>query len=152
MGGSISSGAAKAISLSGRSCLNCRHKASAKVCGGCAEFFSPWGVPSYSKWEPELPSLEDLSLRPTVLEQIYAPDLPPGEDRRIGGTSRPKTEVPTRGLRYNKGKRRYDLLPPDALVLGPLSGTFKLGRLAKTTTRKAVCRIWRTSCATRCSF
>ncbi len=117
MGGSISSGAAKAISLSGRSCLNCRHKASAKVCGGCAEFFSPWGVPSYSKWEPELPSLEDLSLRPTVLEQIYAPDLPPGEDRRIGGTSRPKTEVPTRGLRYNKGKRRYDLLPPDALAV-----------------------------------
>jgi hypothetical protein len=95
MGGSISSGAAKAISLSGRSCLNCRHKASAKVCGGCAEFFSPWGVPSYSKWEPELPSLES----------------------RDEGTPRPKTEVPTRGLRYNKGKRRFDLIPPDSLAV-----------------------------------
>lgn len=32
-------------------------------------------------------------------------------------TERPKDEVPTRGLRYNKGKRRYDLLPPDAMAM-----------------------------------
>lgn len=95
MGGSITSGAAKAVGEAWQSCLNCRHRASAKVCVGC-EAFSPLVINGYSKWEPELPSLED---------------------RRIGGTSRPKTEVPTRGLRYNKGKRRYDLLPPDALAV-----------------------------------
>lgn len=27
------------------------------------------------------------------------------------------TDEPTRGLRYNKGKRRYDLLPPDTMAL-----------------------------------
>jgi hypothetical protein len=37
--------------------------------------------------------------------------------RRDLGTPRPKTEVPTRGLRYNKGKRRFDLIPPDALAV-----------------------------------
>lgn len=96
MGGSITSGAAKAVGSSIRYCSTCRHRASVKVCGGCTATTAPWGIPSYSKWEPE---------------------LPPGEDRRNLDTPRPKTAGPTRGLRYNKGKRRYDLLPPDSLAV-----------------------------------
>jgi hypothetical protein len=70
-----------------------------KVCVGCG---GP--IKNHPKWEREFPSLES---RTTFLEQV----------RRDLGTPRPKTEVPTRGLRYNKGKRRFDLIPPDALAV-----------------------------------
>lgn len=99
MGGSIASGVATAVGEAVRSCLTCRHKASVKVCVGCG---GP--IKNHPKWEREFPSLES---RTTFLEQV----------RRDLGTPRPKTEVPTRGLRYNKGKRRFDLIPPDALAV-----------------------------------
>lgn len=95
MGGILTEGAAKAVSQAvERHCGTCRFKTSLAKCGGC------WRTSGHQNWRPLEGHHERVTPRPEAELSTQG-----------GGNS------PAYGLRYNKGKRRFDLIPPDSLAL-----------------------------------
>lgn len=85
-------------------------------CGTCVDSHRAPNAPACAsgcRTDPERPNWypKAMSLAPRQQEQtIQDPAL---RDRL---TPRPSDEQPVRGLRFNSGKRRFDLIPPDTLA------------------------------------